>query len=1253
MSSTGIRKRRTTDDRTDDTLKQTEDRYIRKAKRYTDRGRQETGNAGPGAIGGPSIPGASYLPISGKYGMIGSISFNPITKAIIDGRINITPNQSGASKDSSYILVTGQGSPDDLRFIDGATKNGQIFWLQGTLTQIINLKAATISGIDSISGLLTVTVVTTSNHNLTTNDKVNIITTTNFNVNDVTVTVIDPTTFTYSAIGNIIPESAGFVQNGNFVTDTGDDVILDGTKSLNGVPMIPIIFDPTVPGNGAWRPAQLLSTEGSGDVSQWSTFDAVSIVDMAGFDIIDINRLIFDQGSVNQVGANETGITGDGANLRFNVPTGFRYIFGVNASVVDFPFVIEEDVIISQTIVPAGVDDIGSSINPWNQGFIGNITVGGAGDGIDTIGHLDFVDNLATPVSPLSIYSDGTDLFANTGGGVVNFSDIGGEVLLSDVTIDADKSWLGFNITDLGSMGSDAAIVPGSGFIRMGATDQVSWKNILQDDDLYIDAQRPTLGVTTQDAFAFTVASGVQMFIGEFDISVQDNDIINTGDVLPGGGSHEVGDSTDFYNQMHSQFFIPEGAAVILQRYGFAKTGNTIYVNFDDTNPDAGFSIYEEGFESFRFYHPTPTVNEFHIGSSAVFTSGETYAIQMGENGNASGRISFIEGVGNDVLITRGGSGIDQGVQINGGVRFLSDRIQYLKPIDMDAEDITNVVDIKSNGGGGATIGTIGEIITEDGGFDYYLRDKIFWESDPDTFIQFNGDGINIVSDDDISILAQGTGNDISVFCNISGQLDIGIFAIATLTINSGGMTFSGENVFLTNGSEYIGFLDAVAGASVATPAAGANNMFNNSDTGEMSVKKPNGSVVSLEGAGGGSQTPWLSDIDAGNFSLNNLNNISFAVTGSDIIVDSIGMIISTPSGDTIELQAGASTSMVLSSTQITVHKNIIPSSDNSFDLGSSSFQWDDLWVDGTANLDNLALLTGNTVSEISNDGNLTSNSSSALVTEQAIKTYVDNNSGDSQTPWISDIDGGNFQLTNVNNIESDFLQINSGAFFNGDVFLGNSTSDDISFIGEVISNIIPNADISFNLGSSSRRWDFIYAFELLADSDHSVFLSSSQVKITVNGSGDTFNIDDGFGARLMYDWSSDDFFPVDSALNLGGPSNRWVAVFALNGVIQTSFTKFKKNIIELDDSDCMGICNALPTIEYEWKDDIFDNARERKRDEHIDIKYVGFNADALSEMLPHAVKDDMIYQNAIIGILLGSVRHLQMRITELEGNVI
>lgn len=284
MSSSGIRRRRNTDDRTDDAIKQVEDAYIRKAKTFTDRGRQETGNVGPAAIGGASIPGASFLPISGKYGMIGSVAFNPIAKFATDERINVTPDQDGSSKDSSYILVAGQGSPSDLRFIDGATKNGQIFWFQGTATQIINIKHATITTISSISGETTVTVVTDTNHNMVTNDKTNIILTENFNVQDTTITRIDDTSFTYSATGSATSESTGVVQNGNVVTPDGEDIVLDGTIALNGVPMVPLIFDPTVLGFGAWRPAQLTTGSGGGDGSQtpW-----IQNIDGAGFTLSD------------------------------------------------------------------------------------------------------------------------------------------------------------------------------------------------------------------------------------------------------------------------------------------------------------------------------------------------------------------------------------------------------------------------------------------------------------------------------------------------------------------------------------------------------------------------------------------------------------------------------------------------------------------------------------------------------------------------------------------------------------------------------------------------------------------------------------------------------------------------------------------------------------------------------------------------------------------------------------------------------
>jgi len=49
----------------------------------------------------------------------------------------------------------------------------------------------------------------------------------------------------------------------------------------------------------------------------------------------------------------------------------------------------------------------------------------------------------------------------------------------------------------------------------------------------------------------------------------------------------------------------------------------------------------------------------------------------------------------------------------------------------------------------------------------------------------------------------------------------------------------------------------------------------------------------------------------------------------------------------------------------VTTTGHLIPSIDNTYDLASSSYEWKDLYVDGTANIDTLALSTGTTVTDI------------------------------------------------------------------------------------------------------------------------------------------------------------------------------------------------------------------------------------------------------------------------------------------------
>ncbi len=71
------------------------------------------------------------------------------------------------------------------------------------------------------------------------------------------------------------------------------------------------------------------------------------------------------------------------------------------------------------------------------------------------------------------------------------------------------------------------------------------------------------------------------------------------------------------------------------------------------------------------------------------------------------------------------------------------------------------------------------------------------------------------------------------------------------------------------------------------------------------------------------------------------------------------------------------------------VASNIIPSADNTHDLGASGAEWKDLYIDGVAYIDSIAMPT-TTVTDILDEDDMSSNSATALATQQSIKAYVD-----------------------------------------------------------------------------------------------------------------------------------------------------------------------------------------------------------------------------------------------------------------------
>ena len=133
------------------------------------------------------------------------------------------------------------------------------------------------------------------------------------------------------------------------------------------------------------------------------------------------------------------------------------------------------------------------------------------------------------------------------------------------------------------------------------------------------------------------------------------------------------------------------------------------------------------------------------------------------------------------------------------------------------------------------------------------------------------------------------------------------------------------------------------------------------------------------------------------------------------------------------------------------ISSSLVPDRDGKHHLGAPAKQWENLFIDGTAHIDSLAM--GTTVTAIKDEDNMSSNSATALATQQSIKKYVDDNAGSSFT--AAGISGSFTSLsasiaTDINNagggtIDSSLTNGSTNAVQNNAVFDGLATKLNLS----------------------------------------------------------------------------------------------------------------------------------------------------------------------------------------------------------------
>ena len=108
---------------------------------------------------------------------------------------------------------------------------------------------------------------------------------------------------------------------------------------------------------------------------------------------------------------------------------------------------------------------------------------------------------------------------------------------------------------------------------------------------------------------------------------------------------------------------------------------------------------------------------------------------------------------------------------------------------------------------------------------------------------------------------------------------------------------------------------------------------------------------------------------------------------GDPGIATPLNKVVVDDSNNQIEFSVDVSSSSV---EQFVVKDGVIePTTTNDIDLGASSKQFKDLYLDGTATIDGLAMPT-TTVTDILDEDSMSSDSATALATQQSIKAYVD-----------------------------------------------------------------------------------------------------------------------------------------------------------------------------------------------------------------------------------------------------------------------
>ena len=365
-----------------------------------------------------------------------------------------------------------------------------------------------------------------------------------------------------------------------------------------------------------------------------------------------------------------------------------------------------------------------------------------------------------------------------------------------------------------------------------------------------------------------------------------------------------------------------------------------------------------------------------------------------------------------------------------------------------------------------------------------------------------------------------GSDIDINADIDISGNADIGSLNVSGISTFVGLSTFNGGIAVLAGVSTFLGDINAdgnldvdgqtelddlnVAGVSTFVGVSSFTNTTNNTlgdvDTGAIKVDGGMGIAGNVTVGGGLSVTGNSYFVGMVTFAAGTNGNIQLGDTNTDNVIFTAD-----------------------------VNSNITPNLNATYDLGSDAQQWRNFFAAGNAGIGSLSVAGVSTFSgDISiGTGATVGFGSTAYFKDNAKAVFGDGKDleiyHDGSHSYIDETGTGNLKLrTNnfkiSNNDETktsiiatppegvelyydgtkrfatsgvgvtvyDHLRVEGSSYFvgivtfaagtNGTIQLGDSANDNVEFQADVNSNIIPNTNAAYDLGSDTQQWRNFFA---------------------------------------------------------------------------------------------------------------------------------------------------------------------------------